>query len=82
MFGATIVDMKEIGKIIRCTDKVKLNGLMAENMRANMSMIKNTESVHFTGQMEENIKALGKMESNTVVDNIILFLAKSVLDNG
>jgi hypothetical protein len=36
MFGATIVDMKGIGKIIRCMGKAKLNGQTVENMRANM----------------------------------------------
>ena len=36
MFGAIIVDMKEIGKIIRCMDRVKLSGLTVENIRANM----------------------------------------------
>ena len=36
MSGATIVNMKEIGKIIRCMGKVKFNGQMAENMKANM----------------------------------------------
>lgn len=36
MSGATIVDMKEIGKIIRCMGRVKLNGQTVENMRASM----------------------------------------------
>jgi len=40
------------------------------------------ESVHSIGPMEENTMVHGKMESSMAEANIILFLEKSVLDNG
>ncbi len=82
MYGAIIGDIKENGKTTKCMARVKPNGRMAENTKANMLMIKNTELEHFIGLMEENIMVHGRMESNMAVENISLFLDKKGLDNG
>jgi hypothetical protein len=36
MYGAIIGDIKENGKTTKCMAKVKLNGRMVENTKANM----------------------------------------------
>lgn len=62
--------------------KVKLNGLMAENMKENTLMIKSMELALSIGLMVENIMVLGRMANSMVEVNISCLLEKKELVNG
>lgn len=51
------------GKITQCMEKEYINGMMEENIKANIKMIRNMGKVYFIGQMEVNSKETGKMEN-------------------
>ncbi len=70
MYGIKIDNMKEIGNIIECMERVKSLGLMVDPMRANINMIKNTVLVLLIGQTEESTSDIGKMVNNMDEDNI------------
>lgn len=52
--------MKVIGKIIKCMEKVHLNGQMEEFMLANISKIKSMDLVEFNGLMVKYMKDIGE----------------------
>jgi hypothetical protein len=70
MYGIKIDNMKEIGNIIECMERVKSLGLMVDPMKANINMIKNTVLVLLIGQTEESTSDIGKMVNNMDEDNI------------
>lgn len=63
--GLTAETTKVNGRIIRWRAMVCSHGLMAEDMKENISMIKKKVKEFFTGQMEESMKVTGKMANNT-----------------
>lgn len=52
--------MKVTGKIIKCTEKVHLNGQMEEFMLANISKTKSMDLVEFNGLMVKYMKDIGE----------------------
>lgn len=62
--------MKDIGKTIKCTEKVFLNGRMAEYMRAIMSKTKNMALVEYSGPMERYTKDNGNKAFSMVRESI------------
>lgn len=70
MHGVRIVDMMGNGSTIRCMEREKLNGLMEENIKANIRMIKSMDLVHFIGLMAVSMWGDGKMVSSMEKENI------------
>ena len=64
--------MKDIGIKIICTDKVYINGQMADNTKETMLMTKKMATVCIRTQMAVAIKASGKTENNMVKDYLLV----------
>ena len=64
------------GKIIICTVKVLIHGLMAGDTKANMKWIRNMDMVSIIGQMVVYTKEIGLMENNMVRVNTSYKLVK------
>ena len=62
--GKTVELTLDNGKIIICTVKVPIPGLMEGDMKANTKWIRNMDTEFTTGLMAVYIKAIGLMESN------------------
>ena len=60
----TAVNIKVIGKTIKCTAKVRILGLMVVATKVSTLMIKNKVMVSIIGQMVVNIQEIGLMESS------------------
>ena len=63
---------KEAGKIIRCMERVVVDGKMAGNISANTTMTKNKDQVVLNCQMDAYMKAAGKTESKMGMENIVI----------
>lgn len=69
ILGFKIESISEIGKIIKCMEKVEFNGLMEKFIKASIRMTENMVLVHLAGQMVENTLEIGKMENNMEEEN-------------
>ncbi len=70
------------GKIIKCMEKEKYNGLMVKYTKDSIRMIKNMDLVHLVGLMEGNMLDSGKMENSMVGENTICQIKVKNLGNG
>lgn len=79
--GLMVENIVVNGKIIICMEKVFTHGRMEGGMKVSLSIsqltlqvnifkIRKTALVSIDGLMAESTKGTGKMESNTVVENI------------
>lgn len=59
-----------LGKTITCMVKVPIHGVMAENIKVNITWIRNTDMECTIGQMEEDMKAIGLTVNSMVKENI------------
>lgn len=59
ILGAMERNIKDIGEIIKCTEKVNYGGQMEKFMLVNFKKIKDMVLVNLGGKMEENMKASG-----------------------
>ena len=62
--------IQDNGKIIICTEKEFIHGLMVVDMKDNMKWIKSMDMEFTSGQMAEYMKEAGLMENNMVKENI------------
>ena len=60
--GPTVADMKASGLITKCTDKVHLNGVMADLILEAMSKIKKVDTENLAGLTDEFIEANGQTD--------------------
>ena len=65
MFGVMGDNMKENGKITKCTERESSHGRTVEDMMDSMLTIKKKAMESSFGPMEEATKGSGKMESKT-----------------
>jgi len=63
--GLTVVLMKVPGKIIICTDKAHIHGVMGENMKASTTWIRNMATAYISGQTGVATRDTGRMANNT-----------------
>ncbi len=63
-------NIKDIGKIIKCMEKVFLDGQMGVFMKGNMLTTKKMDLVGYNGLMVRYIKASGNQVFNMVKENI------------
>lgn len=68
MFGLMVENMKDHGKITKCTEEEYSFGLTVEDMKENTSMTKSRDMVSSFGLMGEATRAVGETGSRTVVE--------------
>lgn len=69
------------GMRTKCMDLVYSHGVMAKNMKENMSMIKKKVMEYSLGQMGNNIEDIGKTVNNMVKD-VQQLMARQHMEHG
>ena len=73
---------QEIGKTIKCMEKVCLHGQMAGNMKVNMLKIRSKEMESFTGLMVESMLGSGIMVNNMEEVHLWQLMDRKEMENG
>ena len=68
--GQMVVNMTELGKIIKCPDMVFWSIQMAKNTKDRLSTIKNKATVFLHGKTGDNMMVSGKLANRMVLQNI------------
>ena len=80
--GLTVENMRENGKLTKCTEKEPLHGLMEESISDNMSKTRKKVMENSSGQINGATEESGLMENNMEKELMLLHKEQKSMVNG